>query len=125
MASSTPVAGAIPVRPGNEGARTAFRILAAVSVCHLLNDLMQSIVPAVYPILKTSYHLDFGQIGLITLTVQLTASLLQPLVGMYADRRPAPYTLAIGMGFTFIGLLLLANAPSYTGVLVAVGMVGV
>jgi FSR family fosmidomycin resistance protein-like MFS transporter len=103
----------------------ALRVLAAISFCHLLNDLMQSIVPAVYPILKTSYHLDFGQIGLITLTVQLTASLLQPLVGMYADRRPAPYSLAIGMGFTLIGLLLLANAPSYSAVLVAVGMVGV
>jgi FSR family fosmidomycin resistance protein-like MFS transporter len=103
----------------------AFRVLAAISFCHLLNDLMQSIVPAVYPILKTTYHLDFGQIGLITLTVQLTASLLQPLVGMYADRRPAPYSLAIGMGFTLIGLLLLANAPSYAAVLVAVGMVGV
>ncbi len=103
----------------------AFRVLAAISFCHLLNDLMQSIVPAVYPILKTSYHLDFGQIGLITLTVQLTASLLQPLVGLYADRRPAPYSLAIGMGFTFIGLLLLAKAPSYPAILVAVGMVGV
>jgi MFS transporter, FSR family, fosmidomycin resistance protein len=100
-------------------------VLAAISFCHLLNDLMQSIVPAVYPILKTSYHLDFGQIGMITLTLQLTASLLQPLVGMYADRRPAPYSLAIGMGFTLVGLLLLANAPSYSAILVAVAMVGI
>jgi FSR family fosmidomycin resistance protein-like MFS transporter len=103
----------------------AFRVLAAISFCHLLNDLMQSIVPAVYPILKASYHLDFGQIGLITLTIQLTASLLQPMVGFYADRRPAPYSLAIGMGFTFVGLLLLANAPSYGAILAAVAMVGI
>jgi MFS transporter, FSR family, fosmidomycin resistance protein len=107
------------------GESIAFRVLAAISFCHLLNDLMQSIVPAVYPILKTTYHLDFGQIGMITLTVQLTASLLQPLVGMYADRRPAPYSLAIGMGFTLVGLILLANAPTYASVLLAGALVGI
>jgi FSR family fosmidomycin resistance protein-like MFS transporter len=104
--------------------RTVFRILAAISFGHLVNDMLQSVIPAVYPILKRSYHLDFGQVGLITLTSQFTASLLQPLVGLYTDRRPIPYSLAAGMGFTLVGLLLLANAPSFGGVLVAVAFVG-
>lgn len=103
---------------------TAFRILAAIGFCHLLNDMMQSVIPAVYPILKTSYHLDFGQIGLITLTSQLTASLLQPLVGLYTDRRPTPYSLAVGMSFTLVGLVVLAMAPSFLTILLAVGLVG-
>ncbi len=104
--------------------RTAFRILAAISFCHLLNDMMQSIIPAVYPLLKTSYHLDFGQIGLITFTLQLTASLLQPVVGTYTDRRPTPYSLAVGMGFTLTGLILLSHAPSFGMILLAVALVG-
>jgi FSR family fosmidomycin resistance protein-like MFS transporter len=103
---------------------TAFRVLAAISFCHLLNDLMQSVIPAVYPILKSSYHLDFGQVGLITFTSQLTASLLQPVVGIYTDKRPTPYSLSIGMGFTFLGLILLASAPSYAMILLAVAFVG-
>ena len=86
---------------------------------------MQSVIPAVYPILKTSYHLDFGQIGLITLTTQLTASLLQPLIGLYTDSKPTPFSLPIGMGFTLIGLVLLSNAPSFPAILLAVGMVGI
>ena len=104
---------------------TAFRVLGAISFCHLLNDMMQSLIPAVYPILKRSYHLDFGQIGLITLTSQLTASLLQPLVGLYTDRRPTPYSLPMGMSFTMIGLILVASAPTFGLVLAAVGMVGI
>ena len=104
--------------------RTAFRVLAAISFCHLLNDMLQSVIPAVYPILKTSYHLDFSQIGLITLTSQFTASLLQPVVGIYTDRRPTPYSLAIGMGFTLSGLLLLSSAPSFLMILIAVALVG-
>jgi FSR family fosmidomycin resistance protein-like MFS transporter len=104
---------------------TAFRILAAISFCHLLNDMMQSIIPAVYPILKTSYHLDFGQIGMITLIMQLTASLMQPLVGLYTDKHPTPYSLATGMGFTLVGMLLLSHAPTYKEVLGAVAMVGI
>lgn len=103
---------------------TAFRVLAAISFCHLLNDLMQSVIPAVYPILKSSYHLDFGQIGLITFTSQLTASLLQPVVGIYTDKRPTPYSLAAGMGFTLFGLILLSSAPSYGTILLAVALVG-
>jgi FSR family fosmidomycin resistance protein-like MFS transporter len=87
--------------------------------------MMQSVIPAVYPILKTSYHLDFGQVGLITLIMQLTASLLQPLIGLYTDKHPTPYSLSVGMGFTLIGLLLLAQAPTYLAVLLAVGMVGI
>ncbi len=107
-----------------KAAGTAFRILAAISFCHLLNDMLQSIIPAVYPILKTSYRLDFGQIGLITLTMQATASLLQPLIGLYTDRRPTPYSLPIGAGFTLIGLLLLSIAPSYVAILGAVALIG-
>jgi len=86
--------------------------------------MLQSVIPAVYPILKNSYRLDFGQIGLITLTSQLTASLLQPLVGLYTDRRPIPYSLAVGMTFTMIGLILLSIAPTFVGILVAVALVG-
>jgi MFS transporter, FSR family, fosmidomycin resistance protein len=104
--------------------RTTFRILAAISICHLLNDMLQSVIPAVYPLLKASYHLDFGQIGLITLTMQLTASLLQPVVGIYTDRRPTPYSLAVGMGFTLTGLVLLSSAPTFSAVLLAVALIG-
>jgi len=104
---------------------TAFTILAAISFCHFLNDMVQSLIPAIYPLLKSAFHLDFGQIGLITLTGQTTASLLQPLVGLYTDRRPKPYSLTAGMGFTLIGLLLLSLAPSYGKILVAVALVGV
>src|SRR5690349_3313904 len=89
-------------------AKTAFRILVAISFCHLLNDMVQSLIPATYPILKESFHLDFGQLGLITLTYQMTASLLQPVVGLYTDHRPKPYSLVAGMGFTLVGLLLLS-----------------
>ena len=99
-------------------------ILGAVSLCHFLNDTLQSVIPAVYPILKAAYALDFGQIGLITLASQLTASLLQPLVGLYTDRRPLPYSLAAGMCFTFLGLFLLSGAPGFSFVLLAVGFVG-
>ncbi len=88
-------------------------MLTAVSFCHLLNDTMQSLLPSIYPILKTSFHLNFGQIGLLTLTFQMTASILQPFIGQYTDRRPMPYSLPVGMVFTLLGLLLLAVAPSF------------
>jgi FSR family fosmidomycin resistance protein-like MFS transporter len=103
---------------------TVFTILAAISFSHLLNDLVQSLLPAIYPILKTSYHLDFAKIGLITLTYQLTASLLQPLIGLYTDRRPQPYSLPFGMVFTFVGLVLLSIASSFTSILIAAACVG-
>ena len=103
---------------------TALGILAAISFCHLLNDMMQSLLPALYPMLKSSYRLSFGHIGLLTFTFQFTASLLQPLVGAFADRTPRPYSLAAGMGFTLIGLLLLAFAGSYALLLVAAALIG-
>ena len=104
--------------------KTAFAILTAISFCHLLNDMVQSLIPAIYPLLKTSFHLDFGQVGLITLTYQLTASLLQPVVGIYTDRRPMPYSLSTGMGFTLFGLLILSMAPSFATLLMAAALVG-
>ena len=109
----------------HEGQKTAFKILLAISFCHLLNDTVQSLIPAIYPMLKNSFHLDFGQVGLIALTLQVTASLLQPLVGLYTDRRPQPYSLAVGMGFTLVGLLVLSLAPSYATVLVAAALMGI
>ena len=104
--------------------RTAFAILGAVSLCHFLNDLVQSLLPAVYPILKQSFALDFAQVGLITLAFQLTASLLQPVVGLYTDHRPLPYSLPIGMVSTLTGLLLLSVAPSFGAILLAAALVG-
>src|SRR5579863_2706150 len=92
---------------------TVFPILGAISFCHLLNDMMQALLPAMYPILKGGFDLTFGQIGLLTLTYQITASLLQPLIGLYTDRRPQPYSLPFGMGSTLVGLVTLSIAPSY------------
>ena len=107
------------------GARgAAFPVLVGLSVSHLLNDMIQSLLPAIYPILKVNYALDFGQIGLITLAFQITASLLQPCVGMFTDRRPLPYSLAIGMGATLSGLLLLAQAAHFWSLLAAASLVG-
>ena len=110
--------------PGAATQKTAFAILVAISFCHLLNDMVQSLIPAIYPLLKTSFNLDFGQVGLITLTYQLTASLLQPVVGIYTDRRPMPYSLSTGMGFTLFGLLILSMAPSFATLLMAAALVG-
>src|ERR1700739_722356 len=105
MASETKFT-AIPVSAQADTVeKTAFKVLLAISFCHLLNDTIQSLLPAIYPILKTSFHLDFGQVGLIALTSLVTASLLQPLVGHYTDRRQRPYSLAVGMGITLVGLL--------------------
>jgi len=114
-----PVAAALPAEP-----RTAFAVLGAISFSHLLNDMIQSLIVAIYPILKSGFALSFGQVGLITLTYQLTASLLQPLVGVATDRRPMPYSLPVGMGFTLCGLLLLATAPNFPVLLAAAALVG-
>jgi FSR family fosmidomycin resistance protein-like MFS transporter len=103
---------------------TAFPIILALSFSHFLNDTMQSLVPAIYPMLKGSYGLSFAQIGLITLTMQTTSSLLQPVVGLFADHRPQPYSLAVGMGVTLVGLLFLASAGSYLVLVLAATMVG-
>jgi FSR family fosmidomycin resistance protein-like MFS transporter len=121
MSTASPVA----VPAGRAAGTTALGILGAIAICHGLNDLMQSVIPAVYPILKSVYGLDFGQIGLITFANTATASLLQPWVGLFTDRRPLPYSLAIGMTFTLLGLLMLALAPTFTAVLLAVACVGI
>jgi FSR family fosmidomycin resistance protein-like MFS transporter len=105
--------------------QTVYPILFTISFTHFLNDMMQSVIPAVYPLIKDHFELSFTQIGLITLTFQLTASLLQPVVGFYTDRKPLPMSLAIGMAFTFFGLILFSLAGSYGILLLAVGLVGV
>jgi FSR family fosmidomycin resistance protein-like MFS transporter len=115
-----------PPNPLRDAAvQTAMMVLLALSFTHLLNDAMQSIIPAIYPLLKTSFRLSFAQIGLITLVNQATASLLQPIVGWYTDQWPKPFSLAIGMGFTLGGLVLLATAGFFPLILVAVALVGI
>ncbi|WP_019212837.1 MFS transporter [Yersinia massiliensis] len=104
--------------------RTSFSILGAISVSHLLNDMIQSLILAIYPLLQAEFSLSFAQIGLITLTYQLTASMLQPLIGLYTDKHPQPYSLPIGMGFTLSGILLLAVATTFPVVLLAAALVG-
>jgi FSR family fosmidomycin resistance protein-like MFS transporter len=101
-----------------------FAVLAAISFCHLLNDLAQSLVPAIYPLFKSEFALSFGQIGLITLVFQGIASLLQPLVGLYTDRRPQPYSLTFGMGCTFVGICIMAYAPNYLALLGGSALLG-
>lgn len=103
---------------------TVFPILFALSFSHLLNDTIQSLIPAIYPLVKDSYHLTFSQIGLITLTFQLAASLFQPFVGLYTDKKPQPYSLAIGMGFTLVGLITLSLSNSFYLILFSVALVG-
>jgi FSR family fosmidomycin resistance protein-like MFS transporter len=119
---SSTAAMPLPSRPSSPA---AYRVLAAISTSHLVNDMMQSLILAMYPVLKGGFDLSFGQLGLITLTYQLTASLLQPLIGLYTDKRPKPYSLPFGMGSTLIGLMLLAFAPSYAVVLLAAAFVGI
>src|SRR5579864_9727795 len=103
---------------------TAFSIILALSFSHFLNDTIQSLVPAIYPMLKGSYGLSFMQVGVITLTMQVTSSIMQPAVGYFADNRPHPYSLPIGMGATLCGLLLLAHAGSYPLLILAAMLVG-
>lgn len=103
----------------------ALPILISLSASHMMNDTMQSVIQALYPVFQQSYRLSYGQIGLITLAFQLTASLLQPLVGLYTDRRPLPYSLTAGMGSTLVGLLLLSRADSFPSILVAAALVGI
>jgi MFS transporter, FSR family, fosmidomycin resistance protein len=104
---------------------TVYPILLMISFSHLLNDTIQSLIPAIYPIVKTNFHLNFSQIGLITLTFQLAASLLQPFVGMYTDRRPKPFSLATSMGFTLIGLIAMSQAGNFHILLVSVALIGI
>jgi FSR family fosmidomycin resistance protein-like MFS transporter len=112
------------VRGPRAAGGTAVVVLAAISVCHMLNDIIQSLIMAIYPMLKTAFMLDFSQIGLITFTFQCTASLLQPVVGYYTDRNPTPYSLVMGMGSSLLGLLLMAMASSYAMVLAAAALIG-
>ncbi|MBV9771349.1 MAG: MFS transporter [Bryobacterales bacterium] len=118
----------IPIQaetPKQVADKLVFSILLAAAFCHFLNDMVQSLIPAIYPLLKVSFHLDFGQIGMITLTYQITASLLQPLIGHFNDRRPRPYSLAIGMSFTLVGLVTLSRVSTYPMLLVGAALVGI
>jgi len=117
---------AVAVRPAALPAAdgVAFAVLGALSFCHLLNDMIASLVPAIYPIFRDVFRLDYAQVGLITLTYQCTASIFQPVVGLYTDHRPKPYSLAAGMSFTLVGLVLLAQASSFSTLLFAAGLVG-
>ena len=106
------------------GEGTAYAILFAMGFCHLLNDMIQSVIPAMYPLLKDNFGFTFAQIGIITLVFQLTSSVFQPFVGQYADRHPQPYSLAMGMGFTLVGLLMLAFASHFLLILLSVSIIG-
>jgi FSR family fosmidomycin resistance protein-like MFS transporter len=117
-----PAAGA--AQPATKVQRTIYSVLGAISFSHLLNDMIQSLILAIYPMLKDNFSLSFGQIGLITLTYQITASLLQPLIGIYTDKHPKPYSLPVGMGFTLSGLLLMSVASSFGVLLIAAALVG-
>ena len=103
---------------------TIFPILVAISFAHLLNDMMQSVIPSIYPIIKDEYGLSFIQIGIITLVFQMTSSILQPLVGLYSDRHPHPFSLSTGMLFTFAGIILLSLANNFGLIILAVAVVG-
>lgn len=122
--SANSSASAATPQPAATVQRTVYSVLGAISFSHLLNDMIQSLILAIYPMLKDNFALSFGQIGLITLTYQITASLLQPFIGIYTDKHPKPYSLPVGMGFTLAGLLLMSVAPSFGVLLVAAALVG-
>jgi FSR family fosmidomycin resistance protein-like MFS transporter len=111
-------------RAVSQAAQTRFNVLGALSFSHFLNDMMQSLIVAIYPLLKGEFHLSFAQVGVITFTYQMCASVLQPLIGIYTDKHPKPYSLSVGMGFTLIGILTLALAPDYASVLIAAALIG-
>lgn len=117
---SNPLSG----RPASSADATVLTILFAISFSHLLNDTIQALLPSIYPLLKDSFQLDFVHVGFITLTFQMTASILQPFVGLYTDRHPMPYSLTIGMGCTLVGLLILSQASNFPMILVAAGTIG-
>ena len=119
---ATPLAA--PALPVDSTRATALKVLTAASFCHFLNDMMQALLPSIYPILKDSFHLSFTEIGYLTLTYQIVASLLQPMVGHFTDRTPRTYSLPIGMSFTLAGLLLLAFAPTFGWLLIAASVIG-
>lgn len=119
---SSPVSEAVMGRP--KAGTTVFPVLGAISFCHLLNDMMQALLPAVYPILRGGFDLSFTQVGLLALVYQLTASILQPLIGLYTDHRPQPYSLPFAMLASMSGLVTLAFAPTYGTLLVGASMLG-
>src|ERR1700675_2434147 len=125
MASDTNLTAIRASAPADAGEKTVFKILLTISFCHLLNDTIQSLMPSIYPLLQKTFHFNYWQVGRIALTSQMTASILQPLVGLYTDRRPKPYSLAVGMGITMIGLLAFSMAPSYGTILAAAALVGI
>lgn len=122
MMSTTTTSAA--ARAGASAGKAVFPILFAISACHMINDTLQALLPAVYPILARSFRLSYGQIGVITLVFQATASLLQPLIGIATDRRPRPWSLPAAMGCTLVGLLVLSRAPTYGVILLAAALVG-
>jgi len=122
---NAPATLSVAARPQGEPGRTAFAVLAGVSVSHLLNDTIQSLLPALYPMFKETFALSFAQVGLLTLSLLLTASLLQPFVGLYTDRRPMPYSLVAGMSVSLVGLLLLSIATTFGVLAAAAGLMGV
>jgi FSR family fosmidomycin resistance protein-like MFS transporter len=124
LASPAATSGSAAVHARAAAQVTTFSVILSLSFCHLLNDMMQSLVPALYPILKVSYGLTFAQVGLITLASQFTASMLQPVVGFYTDRHPQPYSLTVGIGVTLMGLLLMSGASSYPAILLAAALIG-
>jgi FSR family fosmidomycin resistance protein-like MFS transporter len=107
-----------------QAAQTRFKVLGAISFSHFLNDMIQSLIVAIYPLIKGQFDLNFVQIGAITLTYQVCASVLQPLIGSYTDKHPTPHSLSVGMGFTLIGIVTLALAPNYASILLAAAFVG-
>jgi len=121
--TAVPEAIATPA-PARKAEQTVFAVLWAISFSHLLNDTIQALIPSLYPLLKTTLNLNFTQLGMITFTFQCTASLLQPLVGFYTDRRSMPFSLALGMGFTLVGLIALSMAHSFPMIILSAGMVG-
>ncbi len=125
MATKSNSAVGLAEAPPQLGQSVVFSILSAISFCHFLNDVVQSLIPSIYPILKQSFHLDFTQIGLITLTYQITASVLQPAIGLYTDRKPQPFALPVGMAFTLVGLIMMSRAANFTMILCAAAVIGV
>src|SRR5277367_2271545 len=125
VAAAQPATAQVAHAPAADpAARTRFNVLGAISFSHFLNDMMQSLIVAIYPLLKGEFHLSFAQVGVITLTYQICASVLQPLIGVYTDKHPKPYSLSLGMGFTLIGMATLAFASNYASVLAAAAMIG-
>lgn len=125
MASSNSPSVAATASPASQSSPLVLRIIGAVALAHLINDLIQAVLPAIYPMLKNSYGLTFTQVGLITLTFQLTASLLQPWVGYYTDRRPQPFLLPAGMICTLIGILMMSQVGSFPLILLAAALIGI